>query len=154
MSNGNRIPGRPPINDRFTGVRDPKLRADNPLYGRTKPIKPEFEKQRCESNARQMVDLKKTEAQRRFEAMRRGEADGTDRARSHGSEMVRKDRPEPQLRPGSALSGGVDRASFLQRLGQERVSLRRPVSQQVTSKEDFMRMRQEQEKSNSQQRDR
>ncbi len=154
MSNGSRIPGRPPINDRFTGVRDSKLRADNPLYGKTKPLTPEFEKQRCEFNARQMSDLGKTEAQRRFESMRRERMKTQTQKRDRGSQMIRQDKPAPQLRPSPAIAAGADRSAYLQKLSQERAAQSKAHRAQTQSKEAFISLRHSEQKSHTKTRDR
>lgn len=60
-----------------TGMSDahmrPDLKAQNPLYARVGTSRSAFEYERCHLNARVLADQNKTEAQRRHEAMVRGE---------------------------------------------------------------------------------
>ncbi len=109
-----KIPGRP--NFDYSAHQ----RADNPLYQKTTPLRPKFERERCPYNAMQMDDLKKTEAQRRFEAMRKEQMVPQDQAKTRGSRMVEQDRPAPQLKPRPALAASVDRSAFVQKEAAER----------------------------------
>lgn len=154
MSNGSKIPGRPPIFDRFTGVRDVKLRADNPLYGKTRPITPQFEIERCEFNARHMADQQKTEAQRRFENMRREQMTAQTQKQGRSSQMIKQDRPTPQLKPSPAMAAGADRSAYLQRLALERAAQSKAQSAPIRSKEAFIALRRGERKSHAKPRER
>ena len=81
-------------------------------------ITPKFEMERCELNARQLRDVGTTEAERRakFKESRRVE---------RGSDMVRRDRPAPVLKPSPRLASGPDRTSYNDRLSAEHKAARR-----------------------------
>lgn len=85
---------------------------------RAESITPKFEMERCEFHARQLQDAGTTEAERRakFKDSRREE---------RGSDMVRRDRPAPVLKPSPRLASGPDRTSFNDRLSAEHEATRR-----------------------------
>lgn len=80
------------------------LPGENRLAARTESIRPKFETERCEFNARQLADAGKTEAERREDAQGRGVR--------RESFMVKRQKPQPVLRPSPALARDVDRAAF------------------------------------------
>ncbi|MEO0384605.1 MAG: hypothetical protein AAF234_13750 [Pseudomonadota bacterium] len=81
-------------------------------------ITPKFEMERDEFHARQLCDDGTTEAERRraFKVMRRERS---------GSDMVRRDRLNPALRPSPELASRSDRVSYNDRLSAERAKARR-----------------------------
>lgn len=119
MSKNRVVPGRPPMHARTGEDYAAKYRAENPLYQKTQPITQKFERERCEYSARQMDDLNKTEAQRRYESMRTQQAV---KAQSHGSRMVQQDQPAPRPRPSPGMAYAADRAAHFARMDAERKS--------------------------------
>ncbi|MEQ9489556.1 MAG: hypothetical protein RIM72_11250 [Alphaproteobacteria bacterium] len=101
-------------------------RADLPgtdaLRGKVAPLTHNFETQRCEFNARQLADAGKTEAERRTEAQER-----TTRRESF---MVKRQKPQPVLRPSPALALGSDRTAFDAEWDRERVDARHHQSRE------------------------
>lgn len=63
--------------EKRTGMSDahlrPDLKAQNPLYARSGTSRSAFDHERCPLNARVLADQDKTEAERRLDAMARGE---------------------------------------------------------------------------------
>lgn len=87
-------------------------RADLPggepsFYASAPKSREAFDNARDPLIAEQKRDLGKSEAQRRFEQSRR-----TDSGLDRGSDMIRRDRPKPVLKPSPALAMGSDRAAF------------------------------------------
>ncbi len=80
------------------------FRVVNPLYEKVNSITYAFEMNRDLYHARQLRDQSKTEAQRRHDAQSR-------QARRE-SFMVKRQRPQPVLKPSHALSHETDRAAF------------------------------------------
>ena len=75
---------------------------------RTEPIRPVFERERCPFNAAQIDDERKSESERRREAMQAEDKRKADR----GSYMIKRQQPKPVLRPGRTLSNEPDREKF------------------------------------------
>lgn len=82
------------------------------------PITPKFEMERCEFHARQLQDAGTTEAERRAKFK-------DSRCEERGSNMVRRDRPAPVLKPSPRFASGPDRTSFNDRLSAEHEAARR-----------------------------
>lgn len=140
MSHGN-IPGRAnaPVNGR-TRAQDP---GANHFRDRAPSARNEFERGRFELNAEQMDDLRKTEAQRRREGeefARKVRAAHEERSKARDSQMVKKDRPHPELKPSPGLAAGVDRTSFMARLSKERKAASRaqPAPARSSGHETFI----------------
>ncbi len=74
-----------------------------------------FETQRCAFNARQMRDDGKSEAERRKEAFK---------AKRRGSQMIKKDRPRPALKPSPKLAQGPDRTAHNNALAKDHAEAR------------------------------
>jgi len=81
-----------------------EFRAVNPLYEKVNSITYAFETNRDIYNARQLRDQGKTEAQRR--------RDVQSRQSRRESFMVKRQKPQPVLRPSHSLSHETDRATF------------------------------------------
>ena len=101
------------------------LRAQNSLYEKVGRATTGFEKERCEYNARQLADAGKSEAKRRREA----EA----RVLRRSSFMVKRQKPNPVLRPSQQLALGPDRAAFNKDWSDEQRSARRAQVRELKS---------------------
>ena len=108
----------------FAGSHGDLSSANNPADS----VTPKFETARCEFNAAQLADNGKTEAQRRQET--------TERTERRESFMIKRDKPQPVLRPSPALARGTDRAVFNANWDKERGEAQRHQSR-VARKEAF-----------------
>ena len=92
----------------------PDISGPDPVRERAPDLKKRFELERCPYHAREMTAQSKTEAERRaaFKRMR-------------GSQMVRRDRPYPELKPAPDMARGPDRAAFNQSWTDEQRNARR-----------------------------
>lgn len=84
--------------------QNPELRLENPLYGKVNSITYAFETNRDVYHARQLRDQGKTEAQRRNDAQ--------SKQMRRVSFMVKRQKPQPVLKPSHALAHETDRAAF------------------------------------------
>lgn len=84
----------------------------------TKRLTPQFERERDPLHARQLRDADKTEAQRRaaFKAKR---------TQGHGSQMVKRQRPQPVLKPSPGLAHASDRSNHYDSMADDSRTARR-----------------------------
>lgn len=85
------------------------------FYERSPPVGRSFEFARDPLIAAQHKDVQKSEARRRFDAMRTQSA----------SSMIAREQPKPVLRPPPSLAKGADRAAFNARWSDERLRARK-----------------------------
>ena len=95
----------------------------------------EFEQNRDPLLNAQRSDLTKSEAERREDA---------DRAERRASLMVKRQRPEPALKPSRALAHGPDRAAFEQSWTREQDGARHAAleEERIARREAFKALRQ------------
>lgn len=87
------------------GHERPDLFGSTPIYGKAPRMTLGFEKNRCLLHAKQLRDTDKSESERRREL----EAFKTKR---RGSQMVKKDRPQPVAKPSPQMAYGPDSSAF------------------------------------------
>lgn len=85
---------------------------------RAKRLTPDFEQNRDIYHARQLADIGTTEAERRaaFKAKRKGQ---------NGSQMVKRQRPAPTLKPSPKMARGADRTAHQDQLARDAKDARR-----------------------------
>ncbi|MEM9055565.1 MAG: hypothetical protein AAGB16_09595 [Pseudomonadota bacterium] len=104
----------------------------------TQPLRPNFERERDPLHAKAMDDLNKTEAQRRREATAYENA----RAKRRESFMVKRQKPQPVLRPSPSQAYASDHASFNAQWDAEKDMAKRANQQAAALQEAYAVKRQ------------
>lgn len=102
--------------------RHPEL-GGNHFAGKTDPARAEFERARCEYNAAQLNDAHRNVSREGGDSG--GAGDDFGKAARRESFMVRRQKPQPVLKPSLSLSLGPDRSAFNQQWVDERLKAKR-----------------------------
>lgn len=89
--------------------QDERLRRQNPLYDRTEPITRNFEKERCELNAKVLAQEGMSEAERRHDASNDKKAEA--RRSRRQSFMAKRSQPKLILQPPRHVSYAANHAA-------------------------------------------